>query len=167
MGSNTSRILVPFHAEGSGVADLTWAQLGIWQTMRDTGLSMNIGGTVPMPAGTTVREIETVLRYLVIRHQALRTRLRFDPDRTRQVVSAEGELTLEVIHVDDDEDPGAAAEKLRLRYESTPFAYETEWPVRMGVVTSSPSTGSASTRSCGTWPTSTPRPARRRRRCRA
>ncbi|MEV4516047.1 condensation domain-containing protein [Dactylosporangium sp. NPDC049525] len=132
MGSSTSRILVPFHGEGSGVADLTWAQLGIWQTMRRTGLSMNIGGTVPMPAGTSVRDMETLLRYLVSRHQALRTRLRFEPDgSTRQVVSESGELTLEV--VDTDEDPAAAAEELRLRYEA-PFAYETEWPVRMGVV---------------------------------
>src|SRR5512139_400709 len=110
MGIRTSRILVPFHGEGSGVADLTWAQLGIWQTMRDTGLSMNIGGTVAMPPGTSVQAMETLLRYLVGRHQALRTRLRFDPDGTRQVVSAEGELTLEI--VDADEDPGAAAEAL-------------------------------------------------------
>lgn len=134
MGSSTSRILVPFHGEGSGVADLTWAQLGIWQTMRATGLSMNIGGTVAVPASTTVRAMETLLRYLVSRHQALRTRLRFDPDGTRQVVSAEGELTLEVVDTDDEDDPAAAAEELRRRYESTPFAYETEWPVRMGVV---------------------------------
>ncbi|MEV0130907.1 condensation domain-containing protein [Dactylosporangium sp. NPDC050688] len=136
MGISTSRILVPFHGEGSGVADLTWAQLGIWQTMRDTGLSMNIGGTVAMPPGTTVQSMETLLRYLVSRHQALRTRLRFDPDATRQVVSAEGSLTLEVLDVDEDADeaPEAAAEQLRLRYEQTPFAYEAEWPVRMGVV---------------------------------
>lgn len=132
MGSSTSRILVPFTAEGSGVADLTWAQLGIWQTMRATGLSMNIGGTVPLPATFTVRDTETLLRYLVVRHQALRTRLRFDPDGIRQVVSAEGELTLEI--VDTDEDPDAAAEEMRRRYETVPFAYETEWPVRMGVV---------------------------------
>ncbi|MDG6105184.1 condensation protein [Dactylosporangium aurantiacum] len=132
MGIRTSRILVPFHGEGSGVAELTWAQLGIWQTMRDTGLSMNIGGTVPMPPGTTVQGMEMLLRYLVGRHQALRTRLRFDPDATRQVVSAEGELTLEVLDTDDD--PAAAAEQLRSRYERTPFDYEHEWPVRMGVV---------------------------------
>jgi len=132
MGSSTIRVLVPFRGEGSGVADLTWAQLGIWQTMRRTGLSMNIGGTVPMPAGWSAQDVEALLRYLVGRHQALRTRLRFDPDATRQVVSEEGEVPLEV--VDTDEDPDAAAEALRLRYEATPFAYETEWPVRMGVV---------------------------------
>jgi hypothetical protein len=132
MGSSTIRILVPFRGEGSGVADLTWAQLGIWQTMRRTGLSMNIGGTVPMPSGWSVQDVGTLLRYLVCRHQALRTRLRFDPDATRQVVSEEGEVPLEV--VDTDEDPDAAAEALRLRYEATPFAYETEWPVRMGLV---------------------------------
>ncbi|GAB3847435.1 condensation domain-containing protein [Dactylosporangium cerinum] len=133
MGSTTSRILVPFRGTGAGVAELTWAQLGIWQTMRDTGLSMNIGGTVPMPAGTSVSDMETLLRYLVGRHQALRTRLRFEPGGvTRQVVSEVGELTLEV--VDTDDDPVAAAEEVRRRYEAEPFAYETEWPVRMGVV---------------------------------
>ncbi|MET7420230.1 condensation domain-containing protein [Dactylosporangium sp. NPDC005555] len=133
MGSSTThRVLVPFRGEGAGTADLTWAQLGIWQTMRDTGLSMNIGGTVPMPAGTTVHDMQTLLRYLVSRHQALRTRLRFEGGGVTQVVSAAGEVPLDV--VDADEDPAAVAEELRRRYEEAPFAYETEWPVRMGVV---------------------------------
>ncbi|MEU0562868.1 condensation domain-containing protein [Dactylosporangium sp. NPDC006015] len=137
MGSSTRRILVPFHGEGAGEADLTWAQLGIWQTMRDTGLSMNIGGTVAMPPGTPVESMQTLLRYLVSRHQALRTRLRFG-DPVRQVVSESGEVPLDVIDVIDvvstDEEPEAVAEALRLRYEAAPFDYEAEWPVRMGVV---------------------------------
>jgi hypothetical protein len=133
MSGVTSRILLAFHGEGGGVGELTWGQQGIWQTMRRTGRTMNIGGTMPLQAGTSVDEMAAVLRFVVSRHQALRTRLRFTPDGPPQQVAAEsGEIALEIVDVDDDVD--AAAEELRRRYEFTPFDYPNEWPVRMGVI---------------------------------
>ncbi|MFB9178061.1 condensation domain-containing protein [Dactylosporangium sucinum] len=124
----TSRMLVGFDGEGAGAGELTWAQLGIWQTMVRTGLSMNIGGVVAVPPGTTPDEMARLLRYLVSRHPALRTRLRLRPDaRPEQVVSAAGEVPLDIV---DDESP----DELLRRYESAPFDHEHEWPVRMGVV---------------------------------
>jgi hypothetical protein len=135
MGRVTSRILVPFHAEGAGIGDLTWAQLMIWQTMRDTGRTMNIGGTMSLPAGTPVEEMVRILRFVVTRHQALRTRLRFVPDGPpKQVVSESGEVALEIVDVAPGDDADAAAEELRSRYASVPFDYPVEWPIRMGVV---------------------------------
>ncbi|MFG2036500.1 hypothetical protein [Dactylosporangium sp. NPDC048998] len=100
MSTVKSRIAVPFQGEGAGVAGMTWAQLGIWKTMVATGITMNIGGTVPLPPGTPVEEMTTLLRYLVSRHQSLRTRLRFAPDGTaEQVLSESGELGLELVDV--------------------------------------------------------------------
>jgi hypothetical protein len=76
-----------------------------------------------------------VLRFIVSRHQALRTRLRFTPDGTpQQEVAASGEVALEIVDVDAGDDVDAAAEDLRRRYEFTPFDYPNEWPVRMGVI---------------------------------
>jgi hypothetical protein len=135
MGGVTSRILLPFHGEGSGVGELTWGQQGIWQTMLRTGRTMNIGGTMPLPPDSSVDQIAGVLRFVVSRHQALRTRLRFVPDGPpRQVVAESGEVPLEIVDVDPGDDTDAAAEQLRSRYEFTPFDYPTEWPIRMGLI---------------------------------
>jgi hypothetical protein len=132
MGTVMRHVGVPFAGAGAGTAPMTWAQLGIWKTMVRTGINMNIGGTVPMPPGTTVEEMQTLLRYLVTRHQSLRTRLRFTPDgAAEQVLSAAGEITLALI---DAEDPAAAAEEVRARWAAEPFDYEREWPLRMAVV---------------------------------
>ncbi|MFI5914021.1 condensation domain-containing protein [Dactylosporangium sp. NPDC051541] len=129
----TSRILVPFQGEGAGEGPMTWAQGMMWRTMLESGRSMNIGGTVALPPGTTVEAMTRTLRFLMSRHPALRTRLRFTPDSPpRQVVAAAGEAVVEV--VDAESDPGVAAETLRERYLGVAFEYAAEWPVRMGVV---------------------------------
>jgi hypothetical protein len=135
MGSVTTRILLPFQGEGAGVAELTWSQQGIWQTMLRTGRTMNIGGTMALPAGTSVDAMAAMLRFVVSRHQALRTRLQFVSDGPpQQVVSESGEVALEIVDVDPGDDADAAAEEVRTRYEFTPFDHPTEWPVRMGVL---------------------------------
>jgi hypothetical protein len=131
----TSRILVPFQGTGAGDGPMTWAQHMMWQTMQESGRSMNIGGTVPLPPGTPVEAMTRTLRFLVSRHPALRTRLRFVPGGPpRQVVSAAGEAVLEIVDVTAGDDPAAAAEALRGRYADVPFDHEAEWPVRMGAV---------------------------------
>ena len=124
-----------FHGEGSGIGPLTWGQQDIWLTMQRTGRTLNIGGVMPLPTGRQLTEIETVLRFVMSRHQALRTRLKLNaPDLPRQVVASEGEISLHVVDIGADDDPVEAAEELRRSYEDEPFDYEQEWPVRMGVV---------------------------------
>jgi len=135
MGSTADQILVPFRGEGSGAGDLTWGQQGIWKTMERTGRTMNIGGVLALPDGAPLDEFEMVLRFLVSRHQSLRTRLRFvDDAMPQQVVSEAGEVPLDVVGIDPTDDADAAAEELRHRYEFTPFDHAHEWPVRMGVI---------------------------------
>jgi hypothetical protein len=131
------QILVPFEGDGSGVEDLTWGQVGFWQGMVDTGQSGTMGGVTELPPGTTIDVVADGLRFVLGRHQSLRTRLRFDGDggRPRQVCSASGEVPLEIVDAGDD-DPAVVAEAVRARYEEQNFDYEHEWPVRMAVVRS-------------------------------
>jgi len=107
--------------------------------MQRTGRTMNIGGVMALPPGTPVEEMTGVLRFVLGRHQALRTRLLFpdSPDdgiHPQQAVSESGEAALRVIDIDEDDDAAAVAEETRSDYEYTPFDYAVEWPVRMAVV---------------------------------
>ena len=132
----TSRLAVPF----TGSTDLltgplTWGQVEIWQTMRRTGRTLNIGGVVALGPDATVPDLAATLGRLVSRHQALRTRLRLcDDELPQQVVHASGTVDLEVV-ASSAGDAELAAEAVRTRYEFTPFDLETEFPVRWGVVT--------------------------------
>ncbi|HEX5406389.1 MAG TPA: condensation domain-containing protein, partial [Pseudonocardiaceae bacterium] len=132
------QVLVPFEGEGAGVEDMTWGQIGFWQGMVDTGQSATMGGVTAVPPGITVDVIADGLRFSIGRHQALRTRLRFDPDggRPQQVCSTSGEVPLEIVDVDEDEDPAEVAQAVLVRYEEQNFDYENEWPVRTAAIRS-------------------------------
>jgi hypothetical protein len=127
------RILVPFHGEGEGVGELTWAQIGLWEGMVVAGRSVTMSGSAPVPPGTTVEQMTDLLAFIVGRHQALRTRLRFrDAGLPAQVCVTSGEVPLEI--VDTDDDPAAVAKTVEARYKEADFDYETEFPVRMAVI---------------------------------
>jgi len=132
---SASRVVVAFQGDGAGEEDLTWGQRDVWDLMRRTGRTMNIGGTVPTAAGDTIEGVAALLRFIMGRHQALRTRIhRTGGGPPRQVVSAAGETALEIIDVEPGADPDTAAEALRVRYQTTMFDPAGEWPVRMAVV---------------------------------
>ncbi|HEX9334985.1 MAG TPA: condensation domain-containing protein [Pseudonocardiaceae bacterium] len=131
------RILVPFAGPGCGIDELTWGQRGIWGAIRAGGGPHNIGGVFALPPGSTVDGIAAWLRYLVGRHQALRTRYRLDPDGglPQQVLSSAGELPMDIIDaIDAAEDPAATADAAWERSRATEFDYEHEWPVRATLV---------------------------------
>lgn len=139
MAVKLSEVRVPFEGDGAGVGELTWGQAGIWRTTRRTGRTMNIVVVMPLPEATPLTEMAAVLRFIVGRHPALRTRLRFadesSEDRVpQQVVAASGEVPLQIADIDEDDDPALVAEEMRSRYELTGFDYEHEFPVRMGIV---------------------------------
>jgi hypothetical protein len=129
----TYRITVPFEGEGSGIEELTWGQFAGWRSMQVVGVTEWTGGTMPLPAGTTVQDITTMLGFIMSRHQSLRTRLLVDGDGPpKQALSASGEITFEVY--DDDGSPERQAAAIRARYEAAPWDPVTDWPVRMAVV---------------------------------
>lgn len=133
-GLMTDRILVPFEGEGSGVGELSWGQREMWRAIQRRGSSLAIGGVVRLPAGTTVQGAAAELRFMMSRHQSLRTRLLLGGDgRERQVLAASGEACLEVIDA-DGADPAQVAEAVFDRFHSVEYDYVNEWPVRMAVI---------------------------------
>ena len=127
--------MVPFAGTGAGVGELTWAQQGLWRAMVTTASSLPLGGVSPLPPGFTVAAAGRVLAFATARHPSLRTRLLPGPEpMPRQETAAAGEAVLTVLEA-GTEDPAVVADRLRARWEDTPFDYTVEWPVRMGVVT--------------------------------
>lgn len=128
-------VVVPFEGEGSGEAELTWGQIGLWQSIEMSG-SKTVPYIAELPPGMTVAAAADRLRLMVSRHQALRTRLRLRPDAPPlQRCAASGELQLAIVD-SHDQDPAAVAEAVSEHYQEKPFEFETEWPVRMAVIRS-------------------------------
>jgi hypothetical protein len=127
------QILVRFEGEGSGVEELTWGQAGLWPGA-DAEPSITMGGVQPLPAGFTVEYGAEMLRFMMSRHQSLRTRLRLRPDGPpQQVCSTSGTVPLEVIDAGQD-DPAEVAATVYAGYQARKFDYENEWPVRMALI---------------------------------
>jgi Condensation domain len=131
----TDTVIVRFEGAGSGVAELSWGQHEIWQVMVDKGDSLPIGGVRALPPGQTVADVAAGLRFVMSRHQSLRTRLRLVPGGLpQQVVHTSGEVALEVVDAGDG-DPAEAAAAVVAGYMTLSFDYERDWPVRMAVIT--------------------------------
>ena len=135
-GSQQVRLIpVRFAGDGSGEAPLTWSQADHWRANQAAGQTSTFGGSFVWPAGTTVEFMVDSLRFILSRHQALRTRLRFDADGwPYQHCVSEGEIQLPVIEA-GDADPAALADQLERQFHQQPFDFENEWPIRMALVT--------------------------------
>src|SRR5215472_12221608 len=128
-------LIVQFEGDGSGVAELSWGQQEIWSVMQLQGRSLAFGGVRALPPGLTPADVAAGLRFVMSRHQSLRTRLQFGPDgQAQQVVHARGEIPLEIADAGSD-DPGEVAAAVAARYQAANFDYENEWPLRMAVIT--------------------------------
>lgn len=133
-GDMSDTILVPFEGDGGGVGALSWGQSEIWRSMMAVGSSFPLGASFPAPPGTTVAGVAAMLRFVLSRHESLRTRVVVDADGVpRQHVASSGSVPLDVVDVSAGE---AVAEAARLleRFERAVFDYPREWPVRMALV---------------------------------
>jgi hypothetical protein len=136
MGNMTDHLLVAFDGGDSGTADLTWGQQDTFAAMRRENNSFNVGFWLPLADGTTVSDVADDLRFLMCRHQALRTRLAFTGDgRPQQVVAEAGDVPLEVVDA-GAADPARVAEEVYQRYVAHVFDETREWPIRWAVVIS-------------------------------
>lgn len=120
----------------TSTAQPTWGQRELWGVGGQEGRAISMGGITPLPPGATVEYVAGVLRYIMGRHQTLRTRFRLDADgRLReQVLHPSGEIDLDVVDAGSD-DPADTARAVTLAYERAEFDCVDEWPVRMAVVT--------------------------------
>jgi hypothetical protein len=134
-----SEIRVEFHGDEAGTGDLTWAQMGILRASLRNDRTMNLVFPITPPEGASLADVAGMLRLMVSRHPALRTRLRFTDGPSgdwhpQQVIAASGEVPLHIVDIGDEDDAAAAVAELCSRYEFTRFDYENEFPVRMGVI---------------------------------
>jgi hypothetical protein len=125
---------VAFSGPGSGEGPLSWGQREIWLAMLRQGW-LRMGGGIPLPAGATLDGVADELAFMMGRFQSLRTRLRFDAEgRPSQVLSASGEVALEIYDTAEDGDPAAVAAEVEAWYLAKPRDFAEEWPIRMAVV---------------------------------
>ena len=136
MTGTLAQIMVDFAGDGAGSGELSWGQAENWHRMVQERIWAPVGGVVRLPPGTmTIDDAAEALRYLMSRHQSLRTRIRLDDDgHPVQVVFGAGEIALTVIDTADDADPDAVAESVAQEYRDTPMDFTSEWPLRMAVV---------------------------------
>lgn len=131
------RILVPFAAndgDGPGEDVLSWGQRSIWDSMTNAGSALPVGDFVAVPPGMSVDTVVAGLRYVMSRHESLRTHVVTGQDGVlRQRVATSGEVPLEVIDAGAD-DPAEIAARTTGRYYAEPFDYVDEWPLRMAAV---------------------------------
>ncbi|HEX3649083.1 MAG TPA: condensation domain-containing protein [Pseudonocardiaceae bacterium] len=129
------RILVTFTADDDGGEDvLSWGQQSIWDSMTNAGSALPVGGFVAVPPDTPVDAVVAGLRFVMTRHQSLRTHVVTGEDGVlRQRVSTTGGVPLEVIDAGAD-DPAEIARLTTKRYYAEPFDYVDEWPIRMAAV---------------------------------
>ncbi|MFL6143971.1 MAG: condensation domain-containing protein [Labedaea sp.] len=114
---------------------MSWGQREIWLAIGRLHSSLGVGGIVPLARHTTLADVEAMLRFLMCRHQSLRTRISFGADgQPHQVVSSAGEVPLEIVDVAEDADPQVVAGAVWNRYYSREFDYSGEWPIRMAAV---------------------------------
>ncbi|WP_433254101.1 condensation domain-containing protein [Streptosporangium sp. CA-135522] len=147
---------IRFSGSRSGTAPLTWGQRAIWDAIQKTAPDdhyFNFGRVLAVPRRArplTVERAAEALGALVARHESLRTRLgtgqragqkpeRGSERKTRQktgpsqVLAASGAIPVTVSDGDPDRLLETLAEKA--------FAYDGEWPLRVGLVVAAEATG--------------------------
>jgi hypothetical protein len=118
--------------EAAAVGGLNWGQQHILGAIRNLGSSMNMCAVRELPPTAAVEDFADELRFYLNRFQAMRTLLRFEPDRPpTQIVHAAGTAPLRIVDIPADADPAAAVAQLVAEHEERSFDDEREFPIRM------------------------------------
>ena len=95
---------------------------------------MCVGGVRELPAGESLDDVVAAMRFVLRRHESLRTRLELSASGPpRQVLASRGEITVELLDAGED-DPAEVAREAHDRYGRENFDHAHEWPVRLAVV---------------------------------
>jgi hypothetical protein len=133
----TEKLLVPFAGEGSGTGGLSWGQKTIWRAFEAAGSPIWLTGLRAVPAGSTIDYAVDELAFVMSRNQALRSTLLVPDDgEIQQVVHASGKAPLQIVDVDDDNDPRLIAKAIEEEWLERDLVYDyaNDWPVKMVVV---------------------------------
>lgn len=139
--TSSSDLLVARFAGGrSGEAVMTWGQQCMWIATAKMGPAhyfLNMRRLVPLSvrAGIRPATVAAAVGELIERYEALRTRYSTVDGEFRQTVTDAGELPLETVEVAGDDDLDAVGAAMCDRMWRQPFDYDTELPLRAGVVT--------------------------------
>lgn len=132
---------VPFAGGRTGDAPLTWGQRAIWHAIGRTAPNdhyFNIGRVLPLAdrgAVVDLHRLTGALAALVVRHEALRTRIASgDGGEPRQRLYSQGKLEVRVHDVPERAGAPGAADALLSSLVARRFDYADEWPVRFGAV---------------------------------
>lgn len=127
-------MMVHFDGEGSGVAEMSWGQLEIWGAMQRQRTWMPLPAMELLPAGTTVDDVADWVRYVMSRHQTMRTRLRFRPDGPpQQVLHGSGDIAVDVVE-SGRQDPAQVAQVMVDRYVEHDIDFVRDWPIFAAVI---------------------------------
>jgi condensation domain-containing protein len=125
---------IRFAGDGAGEAPLTWSQADHWRANQAAGQTSTFGGSFAM-SGRTLADLVEMLRFMLSRHQALRTTVRLGPDGApRQHCVEAGVLELLVVEAGTG-NPAELAEQIEQDFHHRPFELERDWPIRAAVIT--------------------------------
>jgi hypothetical protein len=132
---------VRFTGLAGALAPMTWSQFGMWggiKKFRPYDAYLNVSFRVAVPAGRSLDDVLSVIRDVVVRHDALRTRYFDAPDGTgMQEVAGDGAAEVLLEHDPADgtgEWSEAALDEALRRLADHSFDFDVEPPVRFGVV---------------------------------
>ncbi|RKE19397.1 condensation domain-containing protein [Streptomyces sp. TLI_171] len=132
----TTELTVREARGGRGPA--TWGQRAIHSALAKLGPEAhryNLRLAAPVDPGLPLDGVRRAFIELLHLHDALRTRLVVDADGDLvQLVDADGELPVALLHRDTPEQAAAAAAGLLAEYAAAPFDPAAGWPVRLGLV---------------------------------
>ena len=129
------RTSVEFAGAAAGTGPLTWGQQAIRQDMRDNRDQFTMWGVTDLPAGSTVAAAADLVRGLVVRHDALRSRL-CDGGQSQRVAGS-GSLDLDIWTLPagaDAVDLARCIEHLVATWPLVPFDFHDDWPLRTAVI---------------------------------
>lgn len=128
-----------FAGANGGTFPATWSQRELWWTINHhkPGGFYQIWQTFDLPESWPLDAVIDLLRFLVIRHQALRSKVRLDDEgRLWQVIADSGSLSVQVEDVPYRTNIAEFTTRLRKEYLAVEPDLQEEFPLKLAIVTS-------------------------------
>ena len=131
----TRLVEITYSAGGSGEGPATWGQAAKWDVIRNLGADAaryNVSGGTPITPGVSFGQVSSIVSFLVLRHESLRTRLFETETGLCQRVDGAGAIPATVWRC-EPEDVTETAYSLYHELQDRPFEPGSP-PIRIGLV---------------------------------